>query len=178
MRPEACPGAALGQPLRDQIKRPVVEKHIDSQAGMRFEKFRQARHDMQAGERDSTGNAQAPAERNRSAKNCAASRAARRGAFGKIAELCRQAGITSRQIAAEIRRRVSREVGKLDQSAGRGSARASNEASPIASPARHALLLAPPQKTRTVSRAPIPRAGSFMGHTPPSQKIGRQPVED
>jgi hypothetical protein len=46
----------------------------------------------------------------------------RRAAVGKIAELCRQAGIRSRQIAAEVSRRVPREVGKLDQGTGRGCA--------------------------------------------------------
>ena len=39
-----------------------------------------------------------------------------------LAELCRQTGIRSRQIAAEVRWRVSREVGELDQGTGRGGA--------------------------------------------------------
>ena len=46
----------------------------------------------------------------------------RSAALGRTvaAKLCRQTGIRSRQIAAEIRRRVSREVRKLDEGTGRG----------------------------------------------------------
>jgi hypothetical protein len=51
----------------------------------------------------------------------------RRADVGRAAELCRQARIRSRQIAAEIRRRVSREIGKLDQGTERAAPAPTNE---------------------------------------------------
>ena len=64
------------------------------------------------------------------------------------AELRRQTGIRPRQIAAEIRRHVSRKVRKLDQGTGRGRPGPSNEASPIASrDIRKVSLIGPRRKS-------------------------------